>query len=69
MLVGKCLKQIYILFNVFEWRRMGWWACNMTGSTKYNEHVLGKGQAAYSTDDDSGTLGVLTNNRSVNCRT
>jgi len=41
----------------------------MTGSAKYNGHVLGKGQAAYGTDDDSGTLGVLTNNPSVSCRT
>ena len=40
----------------------------MTGSIKYNEHVLGKGQVAYSTDDDSGTLGVLTNSPSVSCR-
>jgi hypothetical protein len=41
----------------------------MTSSTKYNEHVLGKGQAAYRTDDDSGTLGVLTNSASVSCKT
>lgn len=41
----------------------------MSGSTKYTEHVVGKGQAAYSTDNDSGTLGVLTNSPSVGCRT
>jgi len=41
----------------------------MTGSTKYDEHVVGKGQTAYSTDNDSGTLGVLTNSPSVSYRT
>jgi len=69
MWVGKWLKQIYILLNVFEWRRTVWWACNVTGGTKYTEHVLGKRQAAYSTDNDSGTLGILTKSPSVSCRT
>jgi hypothetical protein len=41
----------------------------MTGNTKCDEHVVGKGLTAYSIDNDSGTLGVLTNSSSVSCIT